>query len=145
MNITFLLALIRNLFILCYITRDDLILRSTLDMDVRIERLRLEILLLQPAPSPQDDLSPRRPLVVGTDWMDPEDRMLRCNQRTGKGFFLFKPVLMFFCTFAQVRNRGPLFCFKQTPVWTTTKQLLQNKPLLVRSLRDHRKSGSSKG
>ena len=37
-----------------------------LDMDFEMEWLRLEILLLQPAPSPQYDLSPRRSPAVGT-------------------------------------------------------------------------------
>ena len=37
-----------------------------LDMDVRIERQRLEILLSQPAPLPQDKLSRRRSPAVGT-------------------------------------------------------------------------------
>ena len=35
-------------------------------MSVDVERLRPEILLSQPAPSPQYDSSPRRSLAVGT-------------------------------------------------------------------------------
>ena len=35
-------------------------------MDVEMQRLRLKILLSQPAPLPQDDLSPRRSPAVGT-------------------------------------------------------------------------------
>ena len=42
-----------------------------LDMDVEIERLRLEILLSQLAPSPQDGLSPRGSPVVGTGLDEP--------------------------------------------------------------------------
>ena len=37
-----------------------------LDMNVEIKRLRLKVLLSQPAPSPQDDLLPRRLPAVGT-------------------------------------------------------------------------------
>ena len=43
-----------------------------------IERLRLEVLLWQPAPSPQDDISPRRSPKVGTGSDEPE------LPRTGK-------------------------------------------------------------
>ena len=41
------------------------------DTNVEIERLRLEILLLQPVPSPQDDLLPRRSPAVGTGLEEP--------------------------------------------------------------------------
>ena len=40
--------------------------------DVEIERLRLEILPLQPASSPQEGLSPRRSPAVGTALDEPE-------------------------------------------------------------------------
>ena len=42
-----------------------------LDMDVDIERLRLESLLSQPAPPPQCDPSPRRLPAVGTGLHEP--------------------------------------------------------------------------
>ena len=42
-----------------------------LDMDVEIEWLRLEVLLSQPAPSRQYDLSPRRSPAVGTGSEEP--------------------------------------------------------------------------
>ena len=69
--------------------------------------------------------------------------MLRRNRRKGKEYFLFKPVSM--AAQAWIR-RILLFFFKQTSGWTTPKQqLLQHKPLLVKRLRVHRRSGSSKG
>ena len=60
-----------------------------LDMDVKIEQLRLEILLSQPAPSPQDDFSPRRSPAVGTGLVEPRVRVLRRNKQCRRDCFLF--------------------------------------------------------
>ena len=83
-----------------------------LDMSIEIGRLRLEILLLQPAPSPHDDYRRNGRLRSVKGWMKPERRMLRLSQRRGKHFFFFKPVSMA----AQVRSRSGLLLiyFKQT-------------------------------
>ena len=45
--------------------------KHKLEMDVGVERLRLEILISQPAPSPQDGPSPRWSPVVGTGSDEP--------------------------------------------------------------------------
>ena len=75
--------------------------------------------------------------------MDPEDCALRFNQREAKEFFLFKSVSLISCTFAQVRSRRILFCFKQTPERTTKQPLQEHKPPLARSLRDCRLAGDN--
>ena len=43
----------------------------TLEMNVDVERLKMKVLLLQPAPPPQCDSSPRRSPVVGTGSYEP--------------------------------------------------------------------------
>ena len=58
-----------------------------LDMDVKIERLRVEILLSQPEPSPQDDLSPRRSPDVGTGSDEPGVPRAKTQQKEKKGRF----------------------------------------------------------
>ena len=50
-----------------------------LEMDVDVERLRMEILLSQPAPPPLCDSSPRRLPAVGTGLNKPERRMPRVS------------------------------------------------------------------
>ena len=119
--------------------------KYTLEMNVDVGRLRIEILLSQPAPPPQFASSPRRsPPRSAQGWMDAECRALGRNQRRGKGFFIFKPVSMVFCTFAHVRNIIALIYFNQTSGWVTKKQHLLHKPLLARSLQNRRRIGSSK-
>ena len=60
----------------------------TLEIIIDVERLKVEILLLQPSPPPQCD-SPRRRSSL-RDQMNPEYRELRVSQRRGKEFFLFQ-------------------------------------------------------
>ena len=63
-----------------------------------------------------------------------------------EGIFLFKPVSIAFCTSGQAWTRR-VHCFASTRRRDRRrrKQLLQNKPLLARSLQDHRRNDSSKG
>ena len=117
---------------------------SKLDMDVDVERLRLEILLSQATPSPQDDLLPRRSPAVSTGSDEPGVPHTETQQTEPKEIL----VPMALCTLiAKVLNRRLLlFHFKQTSGWMTRKKLLQhNKSLLARSSRDRRKTGSSEG
>ena len=59
-----------------------------LDMDVKIERLRLKILLSQPAPLPQDILSPQRSPAVDTG--SEESALPRAEtQLTKKEIYIF--------------------------------------------------------
>ena len=86
-----------------------------LDMDVEIERLRLIILLSQPAPLSQDDLSRRRSPAVGTGLDEFGVPRAETKKKCVREFFLFRPVSMFFCTsVAQARNRRLLIYFKHT-------------------------------
>ena len=101
----------------------------TLEMRVDVKRLKIEILLSQPAPPPQCDSSPRRLPAVDTGSeepgtprrlpsvrgpMNPEYRELEVGQQRGKGFSLFKPAWMVLCaSTAQARSKD-VFCFNQT-------------------------------
>ena len=76
-------------------------------MDVEIERLMLEILLSQPAPSPQDNLSPRRSPAVGMKPNEPgvpDGRVPRPYNQSRREFFVFKPISM---AFRMLIARGP--------------------------------------
>ena len=77
-----------------------------LEMDVEVERLKLEYIFSEPPPSPQDDLSPRQSHAAGTGLDEPGVRHAE-TQPDQEGTFLFKPMSMAFCTlFAQgFRNR----------------------------------------
>ena len=112
-----------------------------LDMDVEIERLRLEILLSQPAPPPQCDSSPRRLPAVGTGLKEPRTPHTETQSTKKGGWFLFKPVSMVSCTFVK-ENIRLLFCFKQTSERTTKQHLQKHKPPLARSLRYCRLAGN---
>ena len=103
----------------------------TLEMRVDVERLKTEILRLQPTPPPQRDSSPR-PLPAadtGSEELGTPQRLpaigtgsdelgvSRADSRSTEreGFFLFKPVRIDFCTSAQAwTRRVPLLCFNQT-------------------------------
>ena len=84
----------------------------TLEMRVEVERLRMEIILSQPAPRPQCDPSPRRLPAVDTGSEEPgtpqrspamgtgldEPEVSRADTSTEKEtLFLFKPVWIGFC------------------------------------------------
>ena len=86
----------------------------TLEMGVDVQRLRMKNLLLQPALPPQCDSSPLRSLAVGTELDEPGALHVESQATEREGFFLLKPVSIVFSTFAQVRNRGLMFCFNQT-------------------------------
>ena len=58
-----------------------------LGMDVEIEELMLEILLSQPAPSPQDDLSSQRSPAVDTGPDEPGEPRAETQQTEQKGTF----------------------------------------------------------
>ena len=109
-----------------------------LEMDVDVERLRMEILLLQSAPPPQCDSSPQRSPTVDTGSDEPGTPHAKSQSTEREGFFLFEPVSMVSCAFVQVRNRRLLFWFKQTSERTTKQHLQKHKPPLARSLQDCR-------
>ena len=98
-------------------------------MRVDVERLNMEILLLQPTPPPQYDSLPQRfPAIdtesdepgmprwlpaIGTGSDEPGVSRAESGQQRGKECFLFKPVWMVLCaSTAQDRSRS-VFCFKQ--------------------------------
>ena len=67
-------------------------------MNVKVERLRLEILLSEPPPSPQYDLSPRRSSAAGTELDEPGFPHIVTQQTEQEGDFPFQAgVDGFFC------------------------------------------------
>ena len=63
----------------------------TLNMNVEVKSLRLKVLLLQPLPPPQYDLSPRRSPAAGTG-LD-KCLTLRCNKRSRRKLSLFTLII----------------------------------------------------
>ena len=83
-------------------TRED----HTLKMSGDVERLRMEILLSQPAPPPQCNTSPRRLLTVGTGLNEPGAPHAEIQSTEREGIFPHRASvngLLHVCT--QVRNR----------------------------------------
>ena len=109
MHSVFVLALIWNLFTPSFTIRGGPIPdEHKLEMDVDVEKLRKEILLWQPAPSPQCDSSPRRLPAVGT-WLNEPGTPHAESQSTERERFYF---ILFFCTSAeQVWSRSG-FCLQ---------------------------------
>ena len=64
-----------------------------LDMDVEIERLGLETLLSQPAPSPQDDVPPRQSPAVGMGSEEPGLPRAGKQSMEREGIFIFQASL----------------------------------------------------
>ena len=98
----------------------------TLDMNVEVESLRLEVLLSQPLPPPQHDSSPRRSPAAGTGLDEPgvpqPDAVYK--KRSKREISLFKPVSMAFCTLIErgFRNRRELYSSKWTSGYTPKQQ-----------------------
>ena len=118
----------------------------TVDMDVEVGRLRLEVPLSKLPPPPQYDLSPRRSPAAGTRLDEPGVPQTEIQQTEQEGTFPFQAgVDDFLCleTVRGSRNRRGLHLVKQTS-GQTPKQL-QNKLPLARSLLNYRGAGSSEG
>ena len=101
----------------------------------------MKILLLQPAPSPQGDLLPRRSPAVDTRLEKPG------LPRAGKQAMEREGILplqagLDGCTSPEQEWKTNLL---QADVGVKPETSTSNKPLLARSSRDHRRSGSSKG
>ena len=103
-------------------------------------------LLSQPAP-PQCDSSSQRSPAIGTGSDAPGILRGERQSTEREGSFLFKQVWMVFCASAAQFQSRSVYCFNHASGWTAMKKkkLLQKKPLLARSSRDRRRSGSSKG
>ena len=116
---------------------------NTLEFNVEVEGLRKEILLSQPALSPQDDLSPRQSPAVGTGLNEPGIPHAESQSTEREEIFPSQASLDVFLHVSCIRNRRLLFCFKQTSERTTKQQLQNYKPPLARSLRDCRLAGNN--
>ena len=84
---------------------------NTLEMRVGVERLRMGVLFLQPAPPPQCDSSPRRSPAVGTGLYESGVSRAESQSSEREGFFLFKSVCMVICTTAAKARSRSVFCF----------------------------------
>ena len=67
--------------------------KKTLEMNVDVERLRMEIVLSQPAPPPQCDSSPRRMSAVGTGLDEIGVPRAETQSMEREKIFLFKPTV----------------------------------------------------
>ena len=85
----------------------------TLDMSVEVESLRLEVLLSQPLPPPQYDLSPRRSPAAGTGLDEPGMPHPEMQQMEQEGTFPFQAgvddVLRVDCTKIPEQGKKLLF------------------------------------
>ena len=69
-----------------------------LEIKIKVESLRQEVLLSQPLPPPQYDLSPRRSPAAGTGLDEPGVPHPETKQTEQGELSLLGPVLMAFCT-----------------------------------------------
>ena len=118
----------------------------TLKMNVEIERLKLEILLLEPPPQPHCDLSPRRSPTIGTGLDKPEMPHSVTQQTAQKGTSPFQAYyvdgfLHVDCT-RILDPEGTVLLEADVGV---KPQTTKYKLPLARRLRNRRRTGSSEG
>ena len=117
----------------------------TLKMNVDVERLKLKILLSEPPPQPHCDLSPRRSPTVGTGLDKPGVPYSVTQQTAQKGTSPFQAdVDGFFhvdCT-RILDQEGTVLLQADVGV---KPQTTKHKLPPARSLRNHRRTGSSEG
>ena len=84
-------------------------------MDINVEKLRMGILLSQPAPPPQYDPSSRRSSAVDTGSGEPGTPHAKSQSTKREKNYPLQAGLDSFCTSVQAWiRRVPLFCFNQT-------------------------------
>ena len=118
--------------------------KHTPEMRVDVERLRMEVVLSQPATPPQYDSSPRRLLVIGTGPYEPGVSRAESQSTEREGTFPLQASVDGVLHVSYTRPEQECILHQVDVGANVQKTMNSEKVVACEKLRDHRRSGSSK-